>query len=104
MFDLTEADVKEVYRQLKDRYDLVLTNTLSVDDGFEMNCAILVGRAGDRVLWLYEYGGDFVLDILNAQMTAGTHWHPQTVDQAVADVSDFMEGRHKFELYHFPKR
>lgn len=101
MFDLTEADVKEVYRQLKDRYDLVLTNTLSVDDGFEMDCPILVGRAGDRVLWLYEYGGEFVLDVLNAEVTAGTHWHPQTVEMAVKDVAAFMEGRQDYPLIPF---
>ena len=99
MFDITENDVKAVYEQLKDRYDLTLTNTLAVDDGFEMDCAILVGKAHGRILWLYEYGGDFVLDVLNPEMTAGTHWHPDDVEAAVADVADFMENKPKYKLH-----
>lgn len=98
MFEVTENDVKAVYEQLKDRYVLTLTNTLSEDDGFEMDCAILVGKAHGLVLWLYEYGGDFVLDVLDAECTKGTHWHPQTVKQAVADVADFMENKPEYEL------
>ena len=98
MFDITENDVKAVYEALKDSYDLTLTNTPSVDDGFEMDCAILVAKAHGRVLWLYEYGGDFVLDVLNPEMTAGTHWHPQTLEQAVVDVTEFMEGKLKYKL------
>ena len=101
MFDITENDVKAVYEQLKDRYPLTLTNTLSVDDGFEMDCAILVGKAHGLMLWLYEHGGDFVLDVINEEVTAGTHWHPQTVKQAVADVADFMENKPEYELDRF---
>ena len=104
MFDLTEEDVKAVYEQLKDRYDLFLTNALSVDDGFEEDCPILVGRREGYILWLYEYGGDFVLDVLNAEMTAGTHWHPNDVEQAVEHIADFFENEPKYKLHRFPKR
>jgi hypothetical protein len=26
----------------------------------------------------------------------GTHWHPQTIEQAIADVEDFMDGKLHF--------
>ena len=104
MFDITENDVKAVYEQLKDRYDLILTNALSVDDGFEEDCPILVGRREGYILWLYEDGGDFVLDVLNAEMTAGTHWHPNDVEQAVEDIAYFFENEPKYKLHRFPKR
>ena len=104
MFDLTEEDVKAVYAQLKGRYDLSLTNTFAVDDGFEMDCPILVGRRKGYILWLYEDGGDFVLDVLNAEMTAGTHSHPNDVEQAVEDIADFFENEPKYKLHRFPKR
>lgn len=104
MFDLTEEDVKAVYAQLKGRYDLSLTNTFAVDDGFEEDIPILVGRRKGYILWLYEDGGDFVLDVLNAEMTAGTHWHPNDVEQAVEDIADFFENEPKYKLHRFPKR
>lgn len=104
MFDLTKEDVKAVYKQLKGRYDLVLTNALSVDDGFEEDCVILVGRREGYTLWLYEWGGEFVLDVLNAEMTAGTHWHPYDVNQAVEDIVDFFENKPKYKLHRLPKR
>ena len=34
MFDITVDDVVQVYEQLKDRYDLVLTTTSALDEGF----------------------------------------------------------------------
>lgn len=104
MFDLTIDDVKTVFARLKDRYDLVLTNALSVDDGFEEDCAILVGRREGYILWLYEWGGDFVLDVMDDKKTAGTHWHPNDVEQAVEDIADFFENEPKYKLHRFPKR
>ena len=45
MPDLTIDDVLAVYAQLKDRYDLTLTNTLALDDGFTIDCPIITGHA-----------------------------------------------------------
>lgn len=104
MFDLTEADIKAVYEQLKDRCDLTLTNAFAVDDGFEEDFAILVARRKGYILWLYEWGGDFVLDVLKADMTAGTHWHPNDVEQAVEDITDFFENEPKYKLHRLPQR
>lgn len=103
MFDITENDVKAVYAQLKDRYDLTLTNTFALDSGFEEDCPILVGRRDGYILWLYEWGGDFVLDVLDEKMAAGTHWHPNDVEQAVKDILDFFEKKPKYKLHRLPK-
>ena len=103
MFDLTEEDVKAVYEQLKDRCDLTLTNAFAVDDGFEADCAILVARRKGYILWLYEWGGEFVLDVLNEEMTAGTHWHPDDVEDAVEDITAFMDGKSDYKLFIFPQ-
>lgn len=104
MFDyLTTVDLIAVYDRLKDRYPLELTNTFAVDDGFTEDMPIIVGRHHGQVLWLYEYGGDFVLDIMDAAHTRGTHWHPQEVDDAVEDVAEFMEGRADYKLHRFKR-
>lgn len=98
MFDITENDVKAVYEALKDRYDLVLTNAYALDEGYTEDCLVLVGKARGLVLELYEDGGDFVLDVMNAEQTAGTHWHPNDVEAAVGYVAEFMEGRREYPL------
>ena len=98
MFDLTIDDVLAVYARLKDRYDVTLTNTLALDDGFTIDCPIIAGRAHGQELWLYEDDGLFVLDVMDAERTMGTHWHPADVESAVADIVEFMEGRSDYTL------
>ena len=44
MFDSTVDDVMAVYEQLKDRYDLVLTTTSALDEGFTIDCPIVVNK------------------------------------------------------------
>lgn len=103
MFDLTAADVQKVYEQLKDRYELVLTSTSALDEGFTVDCPILVGKAHGQIVELYECGGEFVLDVMDAEHTKGTHWHPYAVEDAAHDIAKFMEGKSDYELSPFPK-
>ncbi len=101
MFDLTIEDVLAVYAQLKDRYDLTLTNTLALDDGFTIDCPIIVGKAHEQEIWLYEYDGLFVMDVMDAGRTMGTHWHPNSVEEAVCYIIEFMEGKSDYGLQCF---
>lgn len=89
----------EVYGLLKDTYSLTLTNTIALDDGFTIDCPIIVGKAHGKMLYLYdEDDGCFVLDVMNEEKTKGTHWHPWDVADAVADVITFMEGGEEYPL------
>ena len=101
MFDITVGDVMEVYEQLKDRYDLVLTTTSALDEGFTVDCPIIVGKAHGQIIELYEDGGDFILDVMDEAKTKGTHWHPNDSDMAVHDIVEFMEGRSNYQMYPF---
>ena len=101
MFDITVDDVVAVYEQLKVRYDLVLTTTSALDEGFTVDCPIIVGKAHGQIIELYEYGGDFVLDVMDAEQTKGTHWHPNDVEGAVDDIVEFMDGKADYEMYPF---
>ena len=101
MFGMTDESVLEVYAQLKDRYDLILTTTSALDEGFTINCPILVAKAHGQILELYSDGDMFVLDVMDAEQTKGTHWHPNNVDSAVEDIVEFMEGKSDYELYPF---
>ena len=101
MFGITVDDVIEVYEHLKDRYDLVMTTTSALDEGFTVDCPIIIGKAHDQIIELYEDGGDFVLDVMDAKQTKGTHWHPNDVEQAVAYIVEFMEGKDDYPMYPF---
>ena len=101
MFGITVDDVIKVFDQLKDRYDLILTTTSALDEGFTIDCPIIVGKAHDQVIELYEDGGDFVLDVMDAEQTKGTHWHPNDVEGATDDIVEFMEGKSDYKMSPF---
>ncbi len=101
MFEITVDDLLAVYEQLKDRYDLVLTTTSALNEGFTVDFPIIVGKDHGQIIELYEDGGEFVLDVMDAEQTKGIHWHPNDVDGAVADIVEFMEGKTKYELHPF---
>ena len=101
VFYITVDDVIKVYKQLKDRYELVLTTTSALDEGFTVDCPIIVGKAHGQVVELYEDGGDFVLDVMDIKQTKGTHWHPNDVEGAVNDIVEFMEGKSDYKMSPF---
>lgn len=101
LFYITIDDVINVYEQLKDRYNLVLTTTTALDEGFTVDCPIIVGKSHSQIIELYEDGGVFVLDIIDAEKTMGTHWHPNDVEGAVKDIVKFMEGKSDYIMSPF---
>ena len=101
MFGITADDVIEVYELLKDRNNIVMTTTFALGEGFTVDGPIIVGKAHDQIIELYEHGGDFVLDVMDAKQTKGTHWHPNDVEGAVNDIVEFMEGKSDYKMYPF---
>ena len=103
MFGMTEEKVLEVYGRLKDKYDLVLTTTAALDEGFTIDCPIVVGKAHGQIIELYSYTGMFILDVMDAEQTMGTHWHPYDVESAAEEIAKFMDGKADYNLFPFPK-
>lgn len=103
MFGMTDENVREVYEQLKDRYNLVLTTTAALDEGFTVDCPIIVGKAHGQIIELYSDGDMFILDVMDAEQTKGTHWHPSNVESAAEDIVQFMDGKADYNLSPFPK-
>ncbi len=101
MFDMTADDVFAVYDRLKDHYPLFMTTTDVLDEGFTVICPILVGKAHGQIIELYEDGGDFVLDVMDAEQTKGTHWHPNDVESAAGYIAEFMDGKNDYPMYPF---
>ena len=101
MFDITVEDVFAVYAQLKDKYPLTMTNTAALDEGYTEDFPIVVGKSHGQIMELYEYGGEFVLFVMDEAQTAGTHWHPQNIEYAKDDIAEFMDGKSDYKLYPF---
>lgn len=96
-------DVFAVYEQLKDQYPLVMTTTSVQDEGFTVDCPILVGKAHGKIIELYENGGMFVMDVMDAERTKGTHWHPYDTQNAIDDIAAFMNGKSDYKMSPFKK-
>ena len=101
MFGITSDDVFTVYTKLKDKYQLLMTTAFALDEGFTDDCPVLVGKAHGQIVELYSDGGMFILDIMDEEQTKGTHWHPYDVEDAVEDITEFMEGKTNYEMYPF---
>ena len=48
--ELMETALIKVYNQLKEKYSIKLTNTAALNDGFSMDCLILVAAAHGQIL------------------------------------------------------
>ena len=101
MFENTDKEILAVYEQLKDQYDLLLTTSFALDEGFTVDCPVLVGKAHGQIMELYNDGCLFVLDIMDEAQTKGTHLHPNDVQAAAAYIEEFMKGNLDYELYPF---
>lgn len=101
MFGMTDQHVIAVYNQMKDRYPLLLTNTMTLDEGFTTDCPILVGKSHGKIMELYSDGGMFILDVMDESQTKGTHYHPNGVESAIEYIAEFMDGKSDYEMYPF---
>ena len=101
MFGKSAEDVLAVYNRLKDRYPLILTNSMALDEGFTVDCPVIVAKAHGQIMELYEDGGVFILVVMDEAKTKGTHWHPYDVEDAAKDFTEFMEGKSDYGLTPF---
>lgn len=83
-----------VYNQLKDRFDLVLTNAFAVENGEEdwgEDIELLCGESSAGKFTLFDAGQGLQFDVDKPDGTY-IHWHSAGVEEAVNDVIMFMQG------------
>lgn len=105
-------DIELIYEKVKDSHNLLLTNTAALNDGFTWDVPVIYGEAEQGRFWLYAdedvpepHGLQFVFSVEYEKRTyfrkrlikCHTHWHPQTVDEAVEDLNNFMRGKRFFK-------
>ena len=81
-----------IYDRLRGRFPVTLTTALAVDDGFTEDVPIIVGQSGMSDFWLYLYDDELVLSYGIPGQAHRDHGHPQSADEAVRWVTNFMEG------------
>lgn len=98
---MEKYDLEIIYEQLRDKYDLTLTNTFALDAGYSIDVMVLCGTSKLGTFHLYHECDDwdeFVFSVefaepkqdLTPPFDKYTHWHPRTIEQALSDVVAFM--------------
>jgi hypothetical protein len=84
-------DLEFIYNQLKDQYDLVLTNAFALDTGFNADINVLSGKSLFGTFYLYKATDpEFIFEV-NLSDGTYTHWYPDSKEEALQDVFDFMD-------------
>lgn len=94
---MDNVDLTLVCQQLKDRYNLELTNAFSLNAGFRKNFQVLFGQSSQNKFYLYDDGNIAIFDIENQEGTLADHWHPSNTQEAMQMVIDFMEDTCEFD-------
>lgn len=85
-------DLKYIYEQLKDKYDLQLANGLELDAGFGWDIEVLTGESCLGRFYLYDEVVHYILNYDTDEGMASKHWHPEDTEEALRYVVAFMEG------------
>ena len=103
-------DIEIIYAQLKDKYDLLLTNTFALDSGYTIDTKVLCGKSTFGKFNLYKENDDWDEFVFTVEYAVSrkprfylpaekyAHWHPQSREQALNDVVAFMDGTLEFLL------
>ena len=95
---MARKSIKPAYEQLKDQYNLVLTTTFALENGyddFREDFEILCGESSIGKFQLWHDGALFTFDVDKADGTY-THWHPSNIEDIVGDIREFMQGNCKY--------
>ena len=96
-------DIEIIYNELKDKYPLVLANSLTLNEGFSWNVPVICGKRKNAKFFLYAdkntlspSGEQFVFSVVyttpkNKELPLNNnyHDHPQTIKDAVSAINDF---------------
>ncbi len=93
-------ELKLIYDKLKSTYDLVLTNTFALNDGYTIDVPVIRGKAPDRRFDLYKEDDLFVFSVEffdKAGEEIYSHAHPYDVNDVIDYIEKFMSGKSVFD-------
>lgn len=101
-------DIELIYEKVKEKAQVRLTSTAALEEGFTWDVPVICGETEQGRFWLYAdedvpdpHGLEFVFSVAYQKRTwlrkrsvlRYTHWHPQTIEDAVNDIHAFMTGQ-----------
>ncbi len=89
---MAKHDIHIIYEQLAGKYDLHLTTTIALDEGFTIDVPVLRGETPKGKFFLYKEHDDSLF-VFSVDYASGesTHWHPYSIEIALDDIIRFME-------------
>ena len=90
---MVNHDIHILYDQLSGKYNLLLTNTFALNDGFTIDVPVLRGETPKGRFYLYKEYEDSSEFVFSVTYSSGesTHWHPYSIEIALDDIIRFME-------------
>lgn len=90
-----------IFEKLNATYDLVLTTTFALDDGYTIDVPVIRGTGNDRRFDLYKEGDDLFVFSVEFFHKDGedkySHTHPYDAETAIQLIVDFMSGNSLFD-------
>ena len=82
-------DLKIAYEKLKDKYDIVLTSTKTIDEVYTIDTMAITGKNQYGEFILYSDGFLYVFSIEYNDNTS-THFHPYDLEDIIKCIEQFM--------------
>jgi len=92
-------DLKLIYDQLKNDYDIVFTTTFALNDGYTIDVPVIRGTGADRRFDLYKEDDrcDFSAELFEKSPDDRYfHSHPVNTEIAIIWIKEFMSGKNEF--------
>ncbi|MBO5315344.1 MAG: hypothetical protein IKJ13_00505 [Clostridia bacterium] len=86
-------ELRYIFEKLKDKYDLDLTNTFALNDGYTIDVPVIRGTSSDRRFDLYKEDDLFVFSVAFFDKSGNkkeSHAHPYDTNDAVDYIEKFM--------------
>lgn len=93
-------ELRFIYEKMKNKYDLVLTNTFALNDGYTIDVPVIRGFSSDRRFDLYKEEDLFVFSVEflnNSGDEKYSHAHPYDANNAIDYIEKFMSKRSIFD-------
>ena len=93
-------ELRCIYEKMKDKYDLILTNTFALNDGYTIDVPVIRGISSDRRFDLYKEEDLFVFSVEFFDKSGDekySHEHPYDTNDAVDYIEKFMSKRSIFD-------
>lgn len=95
-------DLKFIYDQLKNTYNLIFTTTFALSDGYTIDVPVIRGTGKDRRFDLYKEDDLYVFsaELFDVPKELKDeryfHSHPVNTQNAIIWIKEFMSGKNEF--------